>query len=40
LNWYCASDFINDTDFIEEEVKERIAVGIKAYCANVKLFKR
>ena len=30
---------INDTNSIEEEVKERIAVGIKAYCANLKFFK-
>jgi hypothetical protein len=29
----------NDTNSIEEEVKERIALGIKAYCANLKFFK-
>jgi len=31
---------INDTNSIEEEVKERIALGTKAHCANVKFFKR
>ena len=30
---------INDTNSIEEEVKERIALGIKAYYANLKFFK-
>jgi len=30
---------INGTNSIEEEVKERIALGIKAYYANLKLFK-
>jgi len=30
---------INGTDSIEEEVKERIALGIKAYYANLKFFK-
>ena len=30
---------INDTNSIEEEVKERIALGTKAYCANVKFIK-
>ena len=30
---------INDTNSIEEEVKERIALGIKAYYANQKFFK-
>jgi hypothetical protein len=29
----------NDTSSIEEEVKERVADGIKAYCANLKFFK-
>jgi hypothetical protein len=29
----------NDTNSIEEEVKERIALGIKAYYANLKFFK-
>ena len=29
----------NDCNSIEEEVKERIAVGIKAYYANRKFFK-
>jgi hypothetical protein len=31
--------YINDTNSIEEEVKERIALGIKAYYANLKFFK-
>jgi hypothetical protein len=30
---------INDTNSIEEEVKERIALGIKEYYANLKFFK-
>jgi len=30
---------INDTNSIQEEVKERIALGIKAYYANLKFFK-
>jgi hypothetical protein len=30
---------INDTNSIEEEVKERIALGTKAYYANLKFFK-
>jgi len=30
---------INGTNSIEEEVKERIALGIKAYYANLKFFK-
>ena len=30
---------INDTNSIEEDVKERIALGIKAYYANLKFFK-
>ena len=30
---------INDTNSIEEEVKESLALGIKAYCANLKFFK-
>ena len=30
---------VNDTDSIEEEFKERIALGIKAYYANLKFFK-
>ena len=30
---------VNDSNSIEEEVKERIALGIKAYYANQKLFK-
>ena len=30
---------INDSNSIEEEVKERIALGIKAYYANQKFFK-
>jgi hypothetical protein len=31
---------INDSNSIEEEIKERIAVGIKAYYENQKFFKR
>jgi hypothetical protein len=31
---------INDTNSIEEEVKERIAADTKAYYANLKFFKR
>jgi len=30
---------INDSNSIEEEIKERIALGTKAYRANQKLFK-
>jgi hypothetical protein len=30
---------INDSNSIEEEIKERIPLGIKAYCANLKFFK-
>jgi len=30
---------INDSNSIEEEVKERIALGVKAYYANKKFFK-
>jgi hypothetical protein len=30
---------INDSNSIEEEIKERIALGIKAYYANQKFFK-
>jgi len=30
---------INDTNSTEKEVKERIAVGINAYYANLKFFK-
>jgi len=30
---------INDTNSIEEEVKERIVLGIKEYYANIKFFK-
>ena len=30
---------INDSNSIEEEIKERTALGIKAYCANLKFFK-
>ena len=30
---------INDSNSIEEEIKERIAFGIKAYYANQKFFK-
>ena len=30
---------INDTNSIEAEVKERLALGIKAYCANINFFK-
>jgi hypothetical protein len=30
---------INESNSIEEEIKERIALGIKAYCANQKFFK-
>jgi hypothetical protein len=30
---------INDSDSIEEEVKDRIALGTKAYYANQKFFK-
>ena len=30
---------INDTSSIEVEVKVRIALGIKAYCANLKCAK-
>ena len=29
---------INDNDSIEEEIKERIALGTKAYYANLKFF--
>ena len=35
----CCRVHYNDTNFIEEEVTERIALGIKAYCANLKFFK-
>ena len=28
-----------DTNSIEEEVKERTTLGIKAYCANLKFIK-
>ena len=35
---YLAS-IINDSNSVEEEIKERIALGIKAYCANQKFFK-
>jgi len=30
---------INDSNSIEEEIKERIALGIKAYYANQKFFR-
>ena len=35
----CLGSIINDTNSIEEEFLERIAVGMKAYYANVMLFK-
>ena len=30
---------INDSNSVEEEVKDRIALGTKAYCVNQKFFK-
>jgi hypothetical protein len=30
---------INDSNSVKEEFKERMALGIKAYCANRKFFK-
>jgi hypothetical protein len=35
----CLGSIINDSNLIEEEIKERIAIGIKAYYANQKFFK-
>jgi hypothetical protein len=29
---------INESNSIEEEIKERIVLGIKAYCANQKFY--
>jgi len=36
----CLGSIINDTSSIEEEVKEKIALGIKSYYTNLKCAKK